>query len=68
TAMEIVDYPDALPCEMEISFQNGKATLTITAASEWSYPLQVGDTLTLDRDEKPEEFDYLRNAEYPTQE
>ncbi len=64
TAMEIVNYPEQLPCEMEISFQNGNATLTITAASEWSYPLQVGDTLTLDRDEKPEEFEYLRNAEY----
>lgn len=65
TAMEIVDYPDQLSCEMEISFQNGKATLTITAAS---YPLEVGDTLTLDRNEKPEEFEYLRNAEYSVRE
>ena len=59
-ATEITDYPEELPCEMEISFENGKATVTIIAAS---YPLEVGDTFTLDRNEKPEEFDYLRNAE-----
>lgn len=63
SAKQIVDYPDAFPCEMEISFRNGKATLTITAASEWSCPLQVGDTLTLDWDEKPEEFGNLRNVQ-----
>lgn len=63
TVTEVIDYPDELPCEMEISFKNGKATVTITATSEWSYPVGVGDTFILDRNEKPEEFEYLRNAE-----
>lgn len=65
TVTEIMDYLDELPYEMEISFKDSKATVTIIAAAEWSYA-EVGYTLTLDRNEKPEEFEYLRNAEdYP---
>ena len=55
SATEISDYPDILPHEMEISFKNGKATVTITAAYEEGF-VKVGDTFVLDRNEKPEEF------------
>lgn len=59
------NYPDETPCEMEISFQNGKATVTITAAKKWSF-VKVGDTFILDRGEKPKVFENLKNAEYRT--
>jgi len=68
TATQIDNYPDHPPYEMEIFFQNGKATVTITADDE-EYFIKVGETLTLDRNQKPEEFSYLRNAEdYPVRE
>ena len=62
TVTRISDYPDDPPYELEISFKNGKATVTFTAAYEEGY-VKVGDTFTLDRNEKPEELEYLRNAE-----
>ena len=55
SATEISDYPDIPPHEMEISFKNGEATVTITAAYEEGF-VKVGDTFILDRNEKPEEF------------
>ena len=58
-ATEIIDYPEQLPVEMEILFKNGKATVTITSGPD----VFVGGTVTLDRNEKPEVFEYLRNAE-----
>lgn len=68
TVTEIIDYPEQIPCEMEISFMNGKATVMITAASEWNI-VEVGDVFLLDRNEKPKELEYLRNAEnYPARE
>ena len=62
TVMQIDNYPDETPYEMEISFKNGKATVTITVAYEEDY-VKVGDTFTLDRNEKPEVLEYLKNAE-----
>lgn len=62
TAARISDYPDDPPYEMEISFKAGSATVTLTVAYEEGY-VNVGDTFTLDRNEKPEEFEYLKNAE-----
>ena len=47
---------------MEISFKAGRATVILTAAYEEGFA-KVGDTFTLDRNEKPEEFEYLKNAE-----
>ena len=49
-------------CGMEISFQNGRATVRITAVPEGSF-VKAGDTITLDRHEKPIEIEYLKNAE-----
>lgn len=66
TVARISDYPDDPPYELEMSFKNGKATVTITAAYEEGYA-KVGDTFILDRNEKPEELEYLRNA-YPMRE
>lgn len=62
TAVRVSDYPDDPYYEMEISFKNGKATVTLTAAYEEGFA-KVGDTFTLDRNEKPQEFEYLKNAE-----
>ncbi|MCM1191230.1 MAG: hypothetical protein NC123_04975 [Butyrivibrio sp.] len=45
--------------EMEVSFQNGKATVTMTAVEE-EYFIDVGETLILDRNEKPEEVKSLK--------
>ncbi len=67
TCTQTDNYPDETPYEMEISFQNGKAAVTITAVREWSY-VKVGDTFTFYRNEKPKVFESLRNAEYPAQE
>lgn len=67
TCTQTDNYPDETPYEMEISFQNGKATVTITAVKEWSF-VKVGDTFTLDKNEKPKVFESLRNAEYLAQE
>lgn len=61
------NYPDEIPYEMEISFQNGTATVAITAAGEWSF-IKAGDTFLLDRSKKPEIFENLRNAGTPAQE
>ena len=49
------------PCELEITFQNGVATATLTVAD--SGPADVGDIFILDRNEKSMEFEYLRYAE-----
>lgn len=62
TATERMDSLESFPYEMEISFENGKATVTITATSEWSI-VDVGNTFVLDRNEKPEDFECLRNVE-----
>lgn len=62
TAAMISDYPDDPLYEMEISFKGGRATVTLTSAYEEGY-VKVGDTFTLDRNQKPEEFEYLKNAE-----
>ena len=62
TGARISDYPDDPFYEMEISFKDGRATVTLTVAYEEGYA-KVGDTFTLDRNEKPEEFEYLKNAE-----
>lgn len=56
TVMQIDNYPDETPYEMEISFKNGNATVTITAAYEEDY-VKIGDTFTLDRNEKPKELE-----------
>lgn len=66
TAAQIDNYPDCPPYEMEISFQKGKATVTITAADEECF-IKTGETLTVDRNEKPEELENLRNV-YPMRE
>lgn len=62
TATQLDNYPDHLPYEMEISFQKGKATVTVTAADEECF-IKVGETLTVDRNEKPEGLEVMRNAE-----
>lgn len=62
TAARISDYPDDPPYELEIFFKSGRATVTLTAAYEEGY-VKAGDTFTLDRNQKPMEFDYLKNAE-----
>ena len=62
TAARISDYLDDPLYEMEISFKAGRATVILTAAYEEGFA-KVGDTFTLDRNEKPEEFEYLKNAE-----
>lgn len=62
SAAKISDYPDDPFYEMEISFKAGIATVTFTAAIKEGY-VRVGDTFTLDRNEKPEQFEYLKNAE-----
>lgn len=62
TAAMISDYPDDPPYELEISFKDGRATVTLTAAYEEGFA-KAGDTFTLDRNQKPKEFEYLKDAE-----
>ena len=61
TATQIDNYPDRPPYEIEISFQKGKATVTFIAADE-EYFIKVGETLTVDRNEKPEGLEVMRHA------
>lgn len=61
-AVQTDNYPEHTPYEMEISFRKGKATITITAARE-EYYIEVGDTLTVDRNEKPYDLVIMRHAE-----
>lgn len=61
-ATQIDNSPDSLPYEMKISFQKGKGTVTITAADE-EYFIKVGETFTMDRNEKPEGLEVMRHAE-----
>lgn len=56
---------DVLPYEMEISFREGRATVTVTAVAYEEGYVKVGDTFTLDRGEKPYILEVLKNAEYP---
>ncbi len=49
--------------EMEISFRNGKATVTFTAVAYEEGFVKVGDTFNLDRNEKPEALEVLKNAD-----
>lgn len=62
TAARISDYPDDPSYELEISFKGGRATVTLTAAYEEG-DIKAGDTFTFDRNQKPMEFEYLKNAE-----
>lgn len=59
----ISDVDSSWPFDMEISFQNGKATATITALYEEPFYINVGDTFILDRNVKPYELRFLKNAE-----
>ncbi|MCM1191267.1 MAG: hypothetical protein NC123_06335 [Butyrivibrio sp.] len=54
---------DAPPYEMEISFQKGKATVTITAVAYEDGFVEVGEALTVDRNEKPESLEVMKHAE-----
>ncbi len=61
TVTEIGD--DEIPrYEMEISFGSGKATVTFTVVAYEGGFVKAGDTFTLDRNEKPEELEILKNA------
>lgn len=62
TAAEMTAPDEAPLYTLEIAFQNGKASVTITAVAEPSY-VAVGDTFLLDRNRKPEDFTYLRNTQ-----
>ena len=62
TATQTDNYPDRHPYEIEIFFQKGKVTVTFTAVDE-EYFINVGETLTVDRNEKPEELEVMRHAE-----
>ena len=62
TAKQTDNYADGLPYEIEVFFRKGKATVTITAADE-AYFIKVGETLIVDRNEKPESLEIMRNAE-----
>ena len=62
TATQTDNYPDRPLYEIEIFFQKGKATVTFTAVDE-EYFINVGETLTVDRNEKPEELEVMRHAE-----
>lgn len=62
TVTQTDNDPGRPPYEMEISFQKGKATVTFTAVDEESY-VKVGDTITVDRNEKPKNLEIMKNAE-----
>lgn len=61
TVMETGD--DETPnYEMKISFESGKATVVFTAVAYEGGFIKVDDTFILDRNEKPEEIEILKNA------
>lgn len=61
TITEVPKYSDDIPYELEITFQSGVAIATITVAEGGT--VSVGDTFVFDRNEKPEEFEYLKKAD-----
>lgn len=61
-AVQTDNYPECTPYEMEMSFQKGRATITITVRGEESF-VEAGETLTVDRNEKPECLEIMRHAE-----
>lgn len=61
TVMQTDNSPDCPPYELEVSFQKGKATVTVTAADE-EYFIKVGEAFTMDRNEKPEGLEVMRHA------
>lgn len=62
TAAQTDHEPDAPPYEIEIFFEKGRAAVTVTAAREGAF-IEVGESLTLDRNELPQSMKIMRNAE-----
>lgn len=62
TAAQTDHEPDVPPCEIEIFFEEDRATVTITAAPEGAF-IEAGESFTLDRKELPQSMKIMRNAE-----
>ena len=63
TAVQSIEESEEPQSEMKISFENGKATVTLSNKSEIN-SIGEGDVFTFDSYAKPEEFRNLKNA-YP---
>ncbi len=57
---ETDNYPDHPPYELKISFQKGKATVTVTGEECF---IKAVETLTVGRKEKPKSLEVMKHAE-----